>query len=273
VEYFPYPKIAAPAYPYLLGTPQYATYGGASFSTNQILVGAGQSVNIEVTFSPASGVDATQNPITSGFIKITNNNDHFTIPYLGVPYSRFNAEYFDHSTNVDNPAQGIDHFDTFNDVFPNYYIDKSVLAFNWTDFEFPYIAMNFNYYSLQTRLDIVPPNTTYVPDVYGYDTSIPVDNVPAKANLTSKFVGYDTYGMAWLLADRIPAFYWLDWYWRVVFTDAGDEIQLGDGDYRLLLSILRWGGDPEKRESWESFLTPVVRYINAGDSVVCTDQC
>lgn len=263
VQHFPYPDVLFPYEWYTFGTPQYAIYGSATFSTNQVLLGAGQSVDVEVKFSAPPRVDAAQNPIISGFIHISNNNDHFSIPYAGVPYDRLGEEYFDLSGRYTQPQFNLTPWDTFNyDLGPVYKV-KTFLEFDGSNYKYPQILTSFNFYSHHIRLDVLPPNTSYVPDLYGFNTTETFDYNFSNSTLSSKFLGYDTYGMAWDHVDSgLPDWGWLSWYGRQVTTDAGDMIAVGNGDYRLLLSILRAGGNAAERESWESFLSPVIRYIN-----------
>lgn len=51
------------------------------------------------------------------------------------------------------------------------------------------------------------------------------------------------------------------YYLEGVAYDYG-EVPLGalpEGDYRALLRVLRWGGDGEKEEGYQSWLSPVIR--------------
>jgi hypothetical protein len=251
----------------IYGTPQYAKYGSASFSSNSVLLGAGQSATIMVSFTPPtiSAIDETRGPLTSGFIKVTNNNDHFVIPYVGAPYSLFNAEYFDDTNTTGIPYPG----STLNFLWPagNAY-DTGLAEFNIADYQSPYTVVNHFHYTSSLRRDILPADTTFVPDKYGFDPSVTWDIKLSNDSITSVLPwAQDTpmYGTALNLGRKVdffPTKQWWGWYDMEVMTDDGETVTLGEGDYRILISILRRGGDPALRASWECFLGPIVRMVN-----------
>jgi hypothetical protein len=80
--------------------PEYATYAGVEFTENSISVPPGQTATIFFNISPAD-IDEAKIPVISGFITITSSLDEgFTLPYEGLPYSRFNANYIDLSNHT-----------------------------------------------------------------------------------------------------------------------------------------------------------------------------
>lgn len=268
IEYAPYPDIAPPDWSYLYGLPQYAIYGSVEFSTNQVLLGAGQSIDIQVKFTPPSGagVVASRQPFYSGYIKVTNNNDHFSIPYVGLPYSRFSADYFDASTNTGFPYP----LTTFKydsngqnpGEYPQYTVDTDIMICDWSTYENPFISISTFFLSRMMRLDILAANTTFESDIYGYDTNQVIDYQYSSSPFRNTFVGYETYGYFSVVDDPGPYKDWVAWYGRFAYDEEGNGHPLHDGDYRALVSVLRWGGDPEKRESWQTYLSPVIRWIN-----------
>lgn len=45
-----------------------------------------------------------------------------------------------------------------------------------------------------------------------------------------------------------------------VYDHAGNAVsKLVDGDYRAVLRVLRWGADPDLKESYQSWLSPLIR--------------
>ncbi|KAH8812930.1 peptidase S8/S53 domain-containing protein [Xylogone sp. PMI_703] len=261
VEHFPYPDVLQPDSWYLYGQPQYSIYADASFSSTKILVNAGESATIQVYFSPPSGIIASKNPIISGYIKITNNNDHFSVPYAGVPYSRLEQNYFDTSNTTGEPLP----FETFN-LFNTAQgqvrvIDTGVAEFNLTTSEDPFVVVNTFFYTQSMRLDILPGNTTFVPDIYGFDKTAEYEYFPSSDAITSSFLGTPTYGLADNFLDQMPDKTWNAWFGQGVSIDAGPYVTLGEGDYRILISVLKWNADVSKRDSWETWLSPVIRYV------------
>ncbi|RFU27661.1 hypothetical protein B7463_g8655, partial [Scytalidium lignicola] len=262
IEHFPYPDILQPDAYSLYGQPQYAIYADAAFSNAKILINAGDSATIQVFFSPPAGIVASKNPIMSGYIRVTNNNDHFSVPYAGVPYSRWNQSYFDTSNTTGEPYP----FETFNlfntDQGQVRVIDTGVLDFNLTTSEDPFIVVNAFYYTQLMRMDILPGNTTFVPDIYGFDKTAQYDYESSSSPLTSSFLGTPTYGISDEFFDALPNKAWDAWFGQGVSTDQGRYTTVGDGDYRILVSILKWGGDESQRESWQTWLSPAIRYVS-----------
>jgi hypothetical protein len=259
VEEFPYPDILTQPYEsYYLGIPQYAKYGSVTFSTNQVLLGPGQSIDVEVTFSPPAEVDATRGPILSGFIKVSNNNDHFSIPYHGLPYSRFGTDYYDTGTFTGFPYP----LTTYSLIGSDWVVAEDVMVLDWADYNNPVISVNTYHFTRHLRMDMLPANTTFVPDYYGFDKDQVIEYQFPDLPFSSSFLGYETYGAGNDFTDWSPGKIGFAWYSRTMNGPNGEQIQAKDGDYRLLMSVLRWGGGVEERESWQTYLSPVIRYVN-----------
>ncbi|KAH7363774.1 peptidase S8/S53 domain-containing protein [Rhexocercosporidium sp. MPI-PUGE-AT-0058] len=262
-EHFPYPDLLPdPNHWYFWGQPQYARYGSVSFSQNSVMLAPGQSTTIQVSFTPPSGVDASRNPITSGFIKVTNNNDNFVIPYAGLPYSRFSAEYFDTSNNTGFPYP----MSTVDYYYPNITVSGDLHVYTWAEIgggSVPWVIINFFHLTQELRMDILPANTTFVPDYYGFDPKFEFEYQPSEDPLSSNFIGVPTYGNADRRFMMEPQAGWYGWFSKMVKRDGEEsKVQLKKGDYRVLVSIRRWDGDVTKRETWSTYLSPVVRYID-----------
>ena len=260
-ELSPYPDLLDPYIYYAYGQPQYAKYGSAKFSDNSIILGSGQSASIQVNFFPPEGMDfaaIAKNPIQSGYIKITNDEDHFVVPYTGVPYSRFSANFFDTTEISGSPFP----MRTLTRYSPEIGYNLGLASYDRNLFELPYFVMNFLHLSANARMDVLPANTTFKPDYYGYDNSIQFDIQSNPYPLASSFLGTPTYGLIQNYTQEQlwpPSKTWLSWYNDSVFTEDGAELRLVNGDFRVLISILRWGGDATVRESWSTFLSPIIR--------------
>ena len=260
-ELAPYPDLLDPYIYYNYGQPQYAKYGSAKFSENSIILGGGQSASIQIAFSPPEGLDSAaiaKNPIQSGYIKVTSNDDHFVVPYTAVPYSRFSADYFD-TTEISGSPYPMRTLTRYN---PDIEYNTGLAAYDRNLFELPYFVMNFLHLSKNARMDVLPANTTFKPDYYGYNNSLQFELETNPYPLTSSFLGNPTYGLIQNYTQEQlwpPNKSWLSWYSDSVFTDDGAELRLVSGDFRVLVSILRWGGDASLRESWSTFLSPIIR--------------
>ncbi|OLN87481.1 Minor extracellular protease vpr 6 [Colletotrichum chlorophyti] len=64
-----------------------AAYAQVSFHSESITIPAGSQATVEFTVTPPV-VDPALLPTYSGFITVTEVDDEFAIPYLGIPYSR-----------------------------------------------------------------------------------------------------------------------------------------------------------------------------------------
>ena len=260
-ELFPYPELLEPYLYYTYGQPQFAKYGSAKFSDNSIILGGGQSATIQIAFTPPEGLDSAaiaRNPIQSGYVKITSNDDQFVVPYTAVPYSRFSADFFD-TTEITGTPFPMRTLTTYN---PEIEYNTGLAAYDRNLFQLPYFVMNFLHLSKSVRMDVLPANTTFEADYFGYDVSIKYDIESSPYPLTSSFLGTPTYGLIESYTeDRLwpPTKTWLAWYNDSVFVDDGSQLRLITGDYRVLVSVLRWGGDASLRESWSTYLSPIIR--------------
>lgn len=202
----------------------------------------------------------------SGLITVKNNYEVYTITYLGQPYSRNKADVIDASADSGLqvplllPPDGT--FDGLGAL-------RDIGVYNFTTYGFPYLE----WYTLQViqyiRIDLVPYNTTFVPDFYGFDHSVdnpygvPEQYLPMQyPNATAlplvwsdNDAGLDgSYGI-WGAHDylQLPTAY----LWG--FGAYVSNKPMPNGDYRALLRILRWDGDRLKKEGYQSWLSPVIR--------------
>jgi len=275
-ERFPYPDLLLPRDRFKFGQPQYAKYASAAFSQSSVLVPAGKSATIQIQITPPANIDSAKNPIFSGFITVTNNNDKFVVPYAGVPYFRHDVDYFGNCIG-DPPC-----FNTFksralfnnNGTFAGFDINLNtgLGIYNASDyFDSPDVDLFVLHFSKRVRVDVLPANTTFIPDIYGFDPTQKFEYQASPSPLKSSFLDEKTYGQVpWeSYIDALPDSHWWSWSNLEVQTDQdkvppflGGFKKVGLGDYRLLASVLRWGGDPLERESWQTFLTPILRFVS-----------
>jgi hypothetical protein len=245
---------------------QYASYASVEFSTSTLSVKAGQKSTFTAIFTPPTDIPDRYLPVYSGMIKITNNNDEFTVTYIGQPYSRFKADYIEatNDTGVLLPALlapgSYDITDAIRDIGVYTFAD-------WTAFpSFDWVTMQSIQYF---RVDLVPYNTSFVPNFYGFiKTEDNPQGVPARylplqypnptelpLLTTDENAGLlETYGI-WDDDENLThpsAFLW-------GFGNYANGWKLPNGDYRALLRVLRWNGDWLKEKDYQSWLSPVIR--------------
>lgn len=257
VEYFPY-GLEVRAFE---GTPQFPIYSTAEFSASTIKVAAGESVTFSVTFTPPALTEdhpAKKNPIISGFIKIQNNNDIFTVPYAGLPYSRYDVQYFSDPAGVE----------TVRADYPVHTVDEGFLAFNWSLYETPIQYFDLDFYTPEIRFDALPANTTFIANYNGPPAPADWTYLPSKSALNTVYFGVPTFGQLDAVVPADP-WTWSNNYFPWAYSDIAEKWQwLGQGDYRILTSVLKFGGDREDRDAWEMYLGPVYRFYSATDCPV-----
>lgn len=207
-EYAPYPDALTPAIANIWGLPQYSIYGSASFSASTVTIPAGQSHEISVTFAPPnlSSAQIHKTPVFSGFISISSSDETFSVPYIGVPYSRKSTNAIDLSNftisdgvknyNVAQPC--VFHYPGLFDDNANWTIriNTQFEAYNLTAWEFPNIEVNFLTGGGDYEVHVLQGNTTFVPTHYGYDPTVKMEYMDTNHTPHETFQGVPSYG--WL---------------------------------------------------------------------------
>jgi hypothetical protein len=248
--------------------PHLPIYASAEFAAAEISINAGETAAVSFGISPPNGIDEDTVPIISGFIHVkSSQNEEFNIPYEGLPYSRHDAQYmFRGFVPVD------DSEDSELIFIPNilfFSVDKNeivtdngsgVIIIDRSKFT-PFIDnIGPLFSSFQGtpyfRVDILPANTSFVPTFYGYNSSIQWDyvfpNTSYKGMLDDRVT--PTYG---LLDSGTP--------WRPVagYPPWNDLDTAAIGDYRIMVSELRWGGNKTVNADWETWLSPIIRVTDS----------
>lgn len=201
-------------------------------------------------------------------LTVKNNYEVYTITYIGQPYSRYNATYIDATTDTGVllplllPAG---NFDTTTAI-------RTLAVFDYSWAGFPYIEW-LTMQSIQYfRCDAVPYNTSFVPDFYGFtatpsNTSNPY-NIP-DAYLPLQYPNATALPLRTSFADAgLKETYgiWDDWdslsHPSAYLWGFGPSVEgkaMPNGDYRVLLRVLRWDGDWLKEEDYQSWLSPILR--------------
>ncbi|CZS90101.1 uncharacterized protein RAG0_01247 [Rhynchosporium agropyri] len=247
----------------------YASYATVKFSSTSITIRAGQTANITVTFQPPTDLDKEFLPVYSGFIKVTNNNDQFKVAYLGQPYSRYKADYIDTSTNFGEKLPALIAYDEDYNPYNVPELETFDFGNKTVGKGYPYLQWVALQSSIYFGAEIVPYNTSFVPDFYGFTFNesnpygVPASALPLqypKFPFSNIGIETETYGL-WTDSEQYfrPALF-LYYLEGVAYKFEKQSLgQLPDGDYRALLRVQRWGGDQKKSKGYQSWLSPVIR--------------
>lgn len=260
VRYFPYPDnpVAGVISLSALGIPDVPVYASASLTTSEVTVAAGGKAMVDVNFTPPSGERQAQIPFYSGFIGISSSdNEQLSIPYIGLPYSLYKADYLDLSniTGTKLPFIGIQGATAAeaNTGYANYTFDST------GSLEPILVFRNLQPIPL-ARIDIVHVDTTFIPNYYGFDRNVTYPNI-VKPNITTKadLGGFQTLGMiTGSFLPQAPSIFF-NYFRGPVFDESFTLIgNLVNGDYRPIVSVLRYGGDKNKLSDYVTWLGPIM---------------
>ncbi|KAB8291780.1 hypothetical protein EYC80_006575 [Monilinia laxa] len=233
---------------------QIALYGTGVFPTPTITLASGESKTVYFTIIPPAGIVPTNRPVFGGFIKVTSSiGETYTVPYIGPPYSMFNASYISVIQVAGFNAAGVPEKDTgFLEVNPTRQYG---------------IAANIpQQYTLAFRFDLLPANTNITANTYAFNRSQKFPYVPSKSTPRSSIFGYPSFGTytnrtATVAGGALqPSNYIQYWTSAQVKGDDGVAYNVGDGDYRFLASVLRWGGEVDKMDDYDLWLGPILRF-------------
>ncbi|KAH9212069.1 hypothetical protein DL95DRAFT_525352 [Leptodontidium sp. 2 PMI_412] len=272
VEFFPYPDILESAAGNAYGQPQYLIYGSASFDVTTVTIAAGGFYKLAVKFSPPKLTPAQiqKVPVFSGFIQISTSGEDFTVPYLGLPYDKRKTNAIDLS-NV-TIFDGVEEHKCaqpclFN--YPGVYDDDPT----WN---FPNIYVNLLTGGADFEVHVLPGNTTFVPTHYGYDPNVETKEYQDPNHTPhDTFMGFPSYGS---VPDRsqfnnagpsetkynfLPFTTTVTFLWGAVYFHDYDGEHWGEylpnGDYRIVISMLKPGVAEWDDAGWEHWLSPMIR--------------
>ena len=259
-------------------------YGDAEFSETTFELQPDASVEIEVKITPPEeNITPIRQPLYSGFVEITESSDEngesHSVPYIGIPYDRYEAGPLGTNTSAYyDQGQELPRMRPWNAEEGKPNIDY--YSFNTSVGSGPATMECLIAPPKYVRFDLVPANTTFKPTLYGFDPSVEIDyEHPANLTVLPGFLGVPSYGL-WLqfgAGDEIPGggqtqpnIVWstmASWIGKLQIDDEGTQVDATPGDYRLLLRVLRYGGDLAKPEDYQSWLGPVIRIIENPRSV------
>lgn len=240
---------------------QVAKYGSATFKTSKVTILPGKSETVLFQISPPSDVNPNLQPVFGGFIKVVSDSETFHVPYIGPPYSLYNAAYLSISTS--DPS------------LPGVYTLNATTGSNIYDTGFAEMNPSLGWghaaptlqFTTEMRIDVLPAKTAIKAEYYGFDpkASVPAYQAPS-VTPTSKIFGFPSFGTlvrtdasTW----KWPASYQNTLYDTVVTADDGSSFTIGNGDVRLYVSVLRAGGTSGVQADYETWLGPIIRFVDA----------
>jgi len=241
---------------------QTPNYGSATFSSSTVTIPAGGRTTISLQVQPPSDVFPERLPVFGGFIQISTTSETHHVPYLGPPYSLYNASYlhFQQSSIPHIPVL-LTHNATDNSV---------IYALDFLEID-PSIGYTASFptdqWTTEMRVDILPADTKITANHYGFNSSATLPEYQAsKVVPGSKLFGYDSFGTIQRSAGS-------RWSWpagnsnaykeTTATADDGTTVTLGNGDYRFYASVLRQGGTSGVFEDYDTYLGPVFRLNGA----------
>ena len=236
-------------------------YATSSPNSNSITLEPGTSTTITITFSPPnSGISDLQLPVYSGFIDITTDaEEKYSIPYLGIDYDRAAANpiYIGTASNTVLPvlSDTSTPLTTYKTFTLNSSLHPSILFINSQP-------------TKGIRVELVPANTSFIPDFWynGHVTpDFPLNGTYLPSALETKtFAGAETFGLLFVNGTTSPSFKTVELTGTskvmtdVEVKDTTEVIErkdVPDGDYRMLLRVLKWNGNRTSKEGWESWMS------------------
>jgi hypothetical protein len=195
----------------------------------------------------------------SGFLSIqSSSGEKYNLPYEGIPYNLHDSQHLAYG----NPPIIMEGADVANPLIYSSASNGTFLYCTGADIteflrETPEsAAVLFGTFKadLDRRVYVLPANTTFKPTAYGYNPSIKLDYAPTHQPYQGTWVDGKTPVFASIESGisgiNYPSSYGLFW----------DQVQTASpGDYRFLITSLRWGGKQDNPKDWETYLTPAFR--------------
>ena len=243
---------------------QYKQYATVGLSSTTITLAPGKSATVVATFAPPTDTPDRYLPVYSGFIKVASGEESVSVTYLGQPYSRLKADVLDNSDTAGLQVPILLNSNAFSTPLRQI----GVFDFNSSGLGYPYIEWITLQNSQYFCIDLLPFNTTVVPDFYGFDNkttpygvpnaSLPLVYPELSLNFTSAQV--TSYGhINRNFVNTRPSGY----LWHIgpdVHDEDGSVItSIPSGDYRALLRVLRYGANINLAKSYQTWLSPVIR--------------
>ncbi|WP_017589552.1 S8 family serine peptidase [Nocardiopsis ganjiahuensis] len=226
-------------------------FAEAAFSEDEVTVGPGESVEVDVTVTPPARDYAQM--LYGGYVKVTGDGDES----YRVPYAAYNGDYqeieamtpiTDGDGNVHELPwltritqcevfTGLECADSNGGTFENQ-PDGATYTLDWVDGlpDVPYVIAHFDHHV--TELEMIVINERTGRPVHPHrNVAVEVDHVNRSATSTAFF----------------------SYVWDGTVVDSRDRVKtVRDGDYRLEARALKALGDPDNPDHWETWTSPVI---------------
>ncbi|TVY44593.1 Minor extracellular protease [Lachnellula occidentalis] len=222
---------------------QRAIYGTADFSQSSITISAGQQSSVHLSIIPPSGIDPSKLPVFSGYINIVSDDEDLQIPYIqNSTSSAIFPRIWSYNQSVLTVDTGILDFVAENGF------GSSLPTLQWTR---------------EFRVDVLPANTTIQANNYGFDKDAEYTYRPSAFTPNSTIFDHECFGTLTVLLGYIePSGNGIFRSDTIVTGSDGGNWAVGNGDYRWLVSALRWGGVSGVLGDYDTWLGPVVRFVS-----------
>ncbi|KAK0476849.1 subtilisin-like protease [Armillaria novae-zelandiae] len=223
-------------------------YATASFSHESFTLQPRESIDITVTITPPSGVDASTFPVYGGFIQVISGSEIVHATYLGLAASLYDKQVIDDTDyffGVDLPV--------ILDADGSVQSDPTNYTFSATDF--PSLLFRLAFGSPAISIDLVTadaalgrrdePTLTFVE---GSLAALATPDVVGSIVELSYYPRND---------DSDNPYYLLD----LTTPTFANGTTIPNGSYRLLLRTLKVTGDPSEESDYESWSSPIIGVV------------
>lgn len=223
-------------------------YATASFSHESFTLQPQESIDITVTITPPSGVDASTFPVYGGFVQVISGSEIVHATYLGLAASLYDKHVIDDTDyffGVDLPI--------ILDADGSVQSDPTNYTFSVTDF--PSLLFRLAFGSPAISIDLVTagraPERRDEPTLTFVEGSLAAlataDVVGSIAELSYYPRNDDSDNPYYLLDLTTPTF--------------ANGTTIPNGSYRLLLRVLKVTGDPSEESDYESWSSPIIGVV------------
>ncbi|KAK0505223.1 subtilisin-like protease [Armillaria luteobubalina] len=223
-------------------------YATASFSHESFTLQPQESIDITVTITPPSSVDASTFPVYCGFVQVISGSEIVHATYLGLAASLYDKHVIDDTDyffGVDLPI--------ILDADGSVQSDPTNYTFSVTDF--PSLLFRLAFGSPAISIDLVTagraPERRDEPTLTFVEGSLAAlataDVVGSIAELSYYPRNDDSDNPYYLLDLTTPTF--------------ANGTTIPNGSYRLLLRVLKVTGDPSEESDYESWSSPIIGVV------------
>ncbi|EJF57652.1 subtilisin-like protease [Dichomitus squalens LYAD-421 SS1] len=231
------------------------------FVPTSFTVHPGQSQRVTVLITPPTGLNASDFPVFSGFLEISNAQESYHVTYLGLAAALKNAQVIDNTDSFFGAK-----IPAIADASGNFITGPQNFTFNSTDF--PSLVARLNFGTPKLRFDLVDPNIKI-------STTLNRREEDAETHVFERSLFSFPWGPgsgSFASVKTLGSLYEGDFLPRNSDVNDGtgfNELSfttptfangttIPDGSYRILLRALKVTGDPTKEGDFESWLSPVI---------------